>query len=370
MSVPSAEEQIKFLAEIQQILDEGDVVATYKYALLLALTEIAVECGDDSGESMTVSTALVAEKFVQYYWRQAVPFVPRSSAAGASSGVVLRQNTKGQALVVRLLYEARGRYDGKLQRFMGDQRRWKSVVAKVRAKIEEDPLRRLQRVGEGVHEFLYVRIEGERAVQLKAGVVYCLRKFHGFIGDLVRGAWLRYIRRFNAADLGSTIDLEEFLFGTEREDLTVIRPILRELQSGKCFYCPKQIDAKAAVDHFVPWSQFPLNLGHNLVLAHHACNSAKSDRLACQHHLDAWIERNHGQGMFLADECNRVGLLNDLPATIRITQWAYRRACENQRLTWHHGKTLEPLSADCSVLIGSILLGLSTAGELTSRDTG
>ena len=35
-----------------------------------------------------------------------------------------------------------------------------------------------------------------------------------------------------------------------------------------------------AVDHFIPWRRYPLDLGHNFVLAHSACNSSKGDRLA------------------------------------------------------------------------------------------
>jgi hypothetical protein len=34
-----------------------------------------------------------------------------------------------------------------------------------------------------------------------------------------------------------------------------------------------------AVNHFVPWSRYPRDLAHNLVLAHGGCNSRKSDLL-------------------------------------------------------------------------------------------
>ena len=38
---PSADEQIRFIANIERILSEGSYVATYKYALLIALVELA-----------------------------------------------------------------------------------------------------------------------------------------------------------------------------------------------------------------------------------------------------------------------------------------------------------------------------------------
>ena len=43
---PNSDEQVKFLVNIQRLLAEGQFVATYKYALLLALADIAVEKGE------------------------------------------------------------------------------------------------------------------------------------------------------------------------------------------------------------------------------------------------------------------------------------------------------------------------------------
>ena len=35
-----------------------------------------------------------------------------------------------------------------------------------------------------------------------------------------------------------------------------------------------------SVDHFISWSRYTTDLGHNFVLAHPGCNSQKSDYLA------------------------------------------------------------------------------------------
>jgi hypothetical protein len=58
VSPPTAEKQLKFLTNLQRLLAEGQFTATYKYALLLALADIAVETDDDSGESLDVSDSL------------------------------------------------------------------------------------------------------------------------------------------------------------------------------------------------------------------------------------------------------------------------------------------------------------------------
>ena len=75
---PTADYQVHFLTNLQRLLTDGQFVATYKYALLLALADLAVESGDDSGERLTISTKAIAEKFVDYYWRQAVPYIPQT----------------------------------------------------------------------------------------------------------------------------------------------------------------------------------------------------------------------------------------------------------------------------------------------------
>ena len=44
-SVPSAEAQLLFLTQIQRLFDEGEFVATYKFELLTALTELLLKGG-------------------------------------------------------------------------------------------------------------------------------------------------------------------------------------------------------------------------------------------------------------------------------------------------------------------------------------
>lgn len=42
---PSAEAQLAFLSELQPLFAEGDFTTTYKFALLIALSDLAVELG-------------------------------------------------------------------------------------------------------------------------------------------------------------------------------------------------------------------------------------------------------------------------------------------------------------------------------------
>src|SRR4051812_28060753 len=102
MTPPTADEQVAFLANLQRLLAEGSFVASYKYALLLALADLSVEIGDDTGGPLPVPITALAEKIVHYYWRQALPYPVTEGA-----GTILLQNKGRQAKIVRLVENAR-----------------------------------------------------------------------------------------------------------------------------------------------------------------------------------------------------------------------------------------------------------------------
>jgi hypothetical protein len=107
MPQPSAQDQIKFLVNVQRLLDEGLFVASYKFALLL-LADLSIDKGDYSGESLKLSSREIAEKVIRYYWRQTAPY-PASLRSK-----VFRQNTGKQAAIVNLVCETRGTHGDSL----------------------------------------------------------------------------------------------------------------------------------------------------------------------------------------------------------------------------------------------------------------
>lgn len=159
---------------------------------------------------------------------------------------------------------------------------------------------------------------------------------------------MRYVRRLNQDVLGAPADLDQFLFGSERASLDAYTPILREVQVSRCFYCQREVSISqggAHVDHFVPWSRYPVDLGHNFVLAHDRCNLAKAEHLAAAEHLARWVERNQTAGAFLSESFAKAKIVHDLPGSRRITRWAYQQAASVRALTWMNGKQLEPLAS-------------------------
>ncbi len=190
-------------------------------------------------------------------------------------------------------------------------------------------------VGRTVFDFLYEQTGKGSTITLRPGVTFGLRQFHGLIAELLMAAWTRQVRQYNLSALGDTADLHEFLFGTERVSLAPVREILADLQHGDCFYCQRSIKAQPEVDHFIPWAVYPMDLGHNFVLAHRECNAAKRDLLAAEEHLGRWAERNKEYGTALGEEFEQVGVVHSWESTRRIAHWAYGRTAAGGGLTWH-----------------------------------
>lgn len=341
---PSPEEQIQFLLRVQRLLGEGLFTATYKYALLLALADLSVECGDDSGRPLELTAGKIAGKFVEYYWRQTLPFL---------GGETLRQNTGKPPVVLSLLRETRSTYGDSLSAAHRDQTGWRSVIEKIADNVRAMPMRYLQNVGGDCIPFLYdpPQAKAPRTIILYPGVAFCFRRFHGLVAELVQAAWSKWVRQQNLPIIGESADLHEFLFGAKRGTLLLVKGPLRELQGNLCFYCRKPMTNQMDVDHFVPWALYPLDLGHNFVAAHRECNAAKRDRLASEEHLEAWVERNHRFGKGLASEFDRLGVIHNLTSTNRIAHWAYSTTSGSAGLTWHAKETLVPLLGEWSSLL-------------------
>lgn len=345
MPPPHADAQLTFLRQVQRLLDEGSFVATYKYALLHAIADLCLIEGTDTGAALVLQTRQLAERFIELYWRQAALFpVP-------AGPVVLRQSTDRNASVIGQLEAARASHPT-LARIRADRTTWAVLVGRVDRTIQRMPLWKLQTVGSGPMEFLYPNIGAGSSITLKPGVMFCMRAFHGLVTDLVRGAWVRHVRRYNAQVLGDGVDLVSFLFGDDRARLEVYAPILEGPQGGRCFYCSGRLrDEAVQVDHFIPWARYPLDLADNFVLAHSSCNNAKSDHLAAEPHLSHWVSFRRDHRLALAAAFDAAGVMHNAPASMRIAAWAYGQVEASRGDVWLLRKEFRALSASWRELL-------------------
>jgi len=330
-NLPGPAEQVAFLRDLQRLLDEGQFVATYKFALLLSLADLAVEHGDDSGAPLPIPVSLIAERFILLYWGHVRPF-PGKSDQGAPA--LLSQNLGRNIALLRGLALLQERHPtvAEARRSRG----WPRLVVSTERVLREMPLFRLQTLRSGDRKFLYENELKDGAIVLKPGVAFHLRHFYVLIQHLIRGAWVRHVRSNsrNSTLLGSALDLEEFLFGTSRSQHPRVKEALRDIQHGKCFYCMHTIRGEDALDHFIPWSKYPSDLGHNFVLADRACNANKSDLLADLPFRNAWEERNERDATLLAEAFTADAVPHDLAASKSIAEWAYAMSRDSGAALW------------------------------------
>lgn len=307
-----------------QVLEYGSFSATYKYALVTALLDLCFELTTPQGDPpTTITTRQVAEKVTALYWDHAVPF---------ERGAVLRQggNRAGQqAEILRAIQRLRDRLAGSAEERIDRARThhgtaFATLVDEVEWKLIEMPIPRLQRVGRSEDRFLYeygwsegitralvtAYQRGDRSafdnrLLLKPGVADGLVRLTGVLRPIVQREWALMIAGMNGLP---DARLEEFLFGAGRLSLTTVRAPLRDLQSGRCFYCEEPLKDAAEVDHFIPWSRYPENGLDNLVVAHPACNHSKLDFFASADHVEHWVERGARSG-------------SDLEAIARDLDW-------------------------------------------------
>ncbi len=334
-TLPTAEEQLVFLQQIQRLLREGSFVSTYKFALLHSLADLSVLKGDDPGAPLTLTMEELAERFFVLYERQALPF------PGARVQI-LQQNTGRQAAIVSRIAEATGSYLGR----RADPKWERRLLSNIDATIRKMPLWKLQRVGNETLNFLYDNTEEYRVthITLKPGVAYCFRTFYSFITSLVQNAWISYVRRYNTDIIGEHADLQDFLFGARRASLVPLRETLYELQNGRCFYTGRALPPDAEVDHFIPWSRYPLDLGHNFVLACGQANRSKSDHIASEEHLEHWTRfclKNHP---ILIERFEDLGIQHNLRNSFQVAHWCYTGVQQAQAQVWIGGTSLRKLS--------------------------
>ena len=322
---PSQALQLEFLIKLQRILSEGLFSASYKYALLLALAELSVEKEAATDGTLRIELDELAERFITIYWRQVAPF-------GGPN--LLAQNTARQASVITKI--ASFKASAPTLASARQHARWSRLVRDVGRVLDEMPLWKLQLVGRERLDFLYEEQLVDHGIVLRSGIAACFRSQFNIVKALVQTGWLAFVQQLplNRPVLGSSTDLAEFLFGSERSGLTVIAAGLRDLQRGACFYCGNALREGGAVDHFIPWSRYPLDMGHNFVLAHATCNQDKRDMLAAVGHLERWVKRNDGQDKTLVQVFNAARFPFDADGSSSVALWAYENAEKAEALVW------------------------------------
>ncbi len=352
---PSPEEQLRFLDQIQRLLSSGQFTATYKFALLHAIADLCVRQGTEgSGSPLVLEIADLTDCFVELYQRQAIPYPAKDGPR------IFKQNTGRQARVLTVLSEPADGW-GKQGTQRSVSRRAKTAINET---IRDQPLWKLQTLSGGDRlNFLYENkdLYAVKRIELRPGIAYCFRAFYDLITAMVKDRWEQWIRRHNLGLLEEATDLQEFLFGSERQGLSAYGEILAQVQGRHCFYTGRKLRGDAAVDHFIPWSRYPVDLGHNFVLASSSANSQKADHLASEGHLESWLDFCLSNRKLLRESFDGKGLPHSLEVSLAVTEWSYARVESSGGRVWVGGKEFAELSVGWRDLIESARKELAAA---------
>ncbi len=362
MTAQPADATIRFIERFLGLLDQGRYVATYKYAVLLGLIDLALERTlHDGTPPSTVTTRLLADKIIELYWRQCSPF---------EGNAVLMQSTGRQAKILRLIVEFRNELSDAGGSAYSARQEAPTEFAQLTRDVEwtlvQMPLPRAQRVGEEPLEFIYAIAWSEEitrgaflddtlfqnTIHFQPGAAENLVRLASVLRPLIQRHWSDRVAAMNPALIPST-DLDQFLFGATRQDLTGLAPPLRDVQHGDCFYCRKPLGHEAHLDHFIPWSRYANDGLHNLVLAHPTCNASKRAFLAATEHVENWATRTVDHQSELEEISRASGRPANLASTIGVVRGTYLNLPTDVKL-WLSG--IEFVSGEADRLQGAMAL--------------
>ncbi|MBK8973891.1 MAG: HNH endonuclease [Hahellaceae bacterium] len=327
------QQQLAFIAYIQRMLAEGEFVATYKFALLHAIADVCVERPlTHPDDELVITVDELAEKFVLLYWYHALPFSDTQDGTHA----LLKQSTGSQSTLINALYQCH-QENIRNYRQLKESARWTSLQRTARRTLLEGPLWRLQILSKQSDCLLYPHTGSKTCIKLNTGIADSFRRFYDLVVYLAKQGWIQKIQsiKYNQALLGGQSQLSEFLFGVDRNAMNKAKPVLIDIQLGNCFYCKKPLlNDTTDVDHFIPFSRYSTDLGHNFVAAHRTCNHSKRDYLAAEVHRSRWQEQNLVKHTAtLAKEFSNYFYCN-ADKSRAISDWAYSVAQANGAKLW------------------------------------
>ena len=97
---------------------------------------------------------------------------------------------------------------------------------------------------------------------------------------------------------------------------------------------------------------YPVDLGHNFVLADSRCNGKKGDRVPAFEHLATWAEQNARFGNQIGSALEERGIASQLESSKRVAEWAYGQTEAVGGLTWLRADEMVPLKAEWRALLG------------------
>jgi hypothetical protein len=267
------------LQRIEEIVSRDTKDATYKLALLRALTELASEhfhevrwLGDGR---IAVPSDLIVEKWIRYYWPlfSSDRFVPQKNGEhmGSHKPIVFRR------LMTTMIsdFADSGGYLAYRERGLRNPSAGRELYDKVRHAIRLGPV-----VYTSGNLFDWVGRGRDSHLVLPAEFWRELAELGHWIEPAIRLRWAEETRRFSKGQwgVGDVLSLLSTDYEVER-NVALSRGIFASAAELKCTWTDKRLPKGFDVDHILPYSLWHNNDLWNLVPADPKVNRNKRDKL-------------------------------------------------------------------------------------------
>jgi len=307
--------------QVEAILKFGSKSTTYKYALLKAIVDYVIEHPTEAAVNgfHYIPGIYLAKKFLRYYWplwknsiKQGT--APRTALEGffeeftvefsrvseegfsiespASIIDIIEQVETAEKLpspYIKLLQEIRRTV---IDMPVKHVRNVRGETAQLFTAYYEDYSlvnsdydeiirlgRRTIKSDKPLDSFLQLELSEKFFILISDRVYAELTELRFWLDSIITKYWSTECQNY----MGDEFPYGDFFKSLsrqlgERSPLTTYRELFRKARFDD-FYTGKQLPGKFAVDHFLPWSRFPVNRFWNLVPTRTAINSKKSDKL-------------------------------------------------------------------------------------------
>ncbi|MEI8291408.1 MAG: methyltransferase domain-containing protein [Verrucomicrobiota bacterium] len=330
------------LEKIARVINQDTKDATYKLALLRALSEIGTKNTHlvewVGANEVAVPMKLIAEKWLRYYWPlfQRADFIPQKNGEriDGPKSVAFRKGLTGLIDAYR---------EGGLSRFLVDVSARKlttdtaiqhrKVLARLADTIRDGPVQYAS--GE---MFRYDKTR--KAVLIKASAWREFSQLGQWIGPAVILQWAEETNRFSKKNISVATALDLLTdYPTEERMVDAAKKVYDDIPDKRCVWTDRPLGAGYEVDHVIPFSLWHCNDLWNLLPSDAKANNSKRDKLPERELLlrrkDAIVTcwetvRQRHERRF---EYELINLTGDKPVTANWQNGAFQRLAEAVEVT-------------------------------------
>ena len=272
--------------QIEGVLNHDMKAATYKFALLRALAEIATQSPNTvswlgHGE-VSLPVKYVAEKWLQYYWPliESSVFMPQINAEAPDSKIFIKFR-RSLAELISLYSKVGGFSSFRIERNKGvlsvnKQKLLKRVMSDISSAIVTGPI--VHSGGALVTKKVFKYHSATKSVLMPNDLWIELSQLGYWVSQAVILQWAE-----KTSSLGKGINVGEVVrLLLDKEDIRstdAARKLFSNFESLQCVWSGKSLKAKYEIDHVIPFDLWHNNDSWNLLPASKTANSSKSNKL-------------------------------------------------------------------------------------------